>query len=75
MTYSFTTHTKQGEYYFIVFTCDTEDTRIIIKFLPTVPLPFSRPHIDLSSMRMRNLHMILNSLENYGFTLITEGLQ
>jgi len=70
MIYSYVTHTKQGEYYILVFENDMEDSILQVKFLPTTPLPFSKDNIDLQSMKLRDPEMILFTLETYGLTMI-----
>lgn len=74
MTYSYTTHSKQGRYIYLVFDNDMEDHSLIVKFLPDVPFPFAEDNIDLSQIKMRDPDVILATLEQYGITLITKGL-
>ena len=74
MTYSYITHSKQGRYIHLVFDNDMEDHSLVVKFLPSVPLPFSEENIDLSQIKMRDPEVILATLEQYGTTLIIKGL-
>ena len=74
MTYSYITHSKQGRYIYLVFDNDMEDHSLVVKFLPSVQLPFSEDNIDLSQIKMRDPEVILATLEQYGTTLITKGL-
>ena len=72
MTYSYVTHSQQNAYYTIVFADSMDsDTTVSIRFLPTVSMPFAPGHLDLYSIKHRDLAMILYNLELYGMTLIT----
>lgn len=74
MTYSYATHSKQGDYFSLVFINDTEDAQFTVRFLPNISLPFRDDHIQLSHIKMRVPEMILYTLEEYGLTIITQGL-
>jgi len=75
MIYSYTTYSKQGEYYTIVFENDFDpDNNLIVKFLPKVPLPFSKDNIDLQAIKLRDPEVILYMLEQCGLTMIMKGV-
>lgn len=71
MVYSYLTHSKQAEYYLIVFTEGmNSDNTVAIHFLPMAALPFAKGNIELHNIKHRELNMILYNLELYGMTLI-----
>lgn len=63
---------KMNDIYNILFECDTDDSSIIVKFLPRVELVFDKNKVDLQSMKMRDIESILYILELYGLTYITK---
>ena len=71
MVYSYLTHSKQTEYYLIVFIDSmNSDNTVAIRFLPMAELPFAPGNIELHNMKHRDIDMILYNLELYGMTLI-----
>lgn len=77
MAYSFITYSKQGDYFHLVFENDLEPEHYLkVKLLPYNSSDiFSKQSIDLLSIRMRDPESILHYIEQYGLTLITEGLK
>ena len=74
MVYSYITHYKLENVYIITFNNDIENHQLVIKFLPTFPMVFSKHNINLSQMKLRDPEVLLACLEEYGLTLIIKGL-
>ena len=77
MTITYETFSVHKGYYNIVFSqCTEEDKYLKVRFKPYITdMIFSREHIDLSSIKMRDAEVVLLILEEYGMTFITEGLK
>ncbi len=75
MVYSYVTYTKQGRYFNLVFENDMEADRLLkVRFLPNTDGVFGKDKVDLTGIKYRDPEVILLMLEEYGITLITEGL-
>lgn len=74
MVYSYTTHSKQGNYYYIKFEDVMDGTQLLIKFLPKSSMVFSRDNLNLQQMRFRDPEVLLQLFEEYGLTLILKGI-
>lgn len=75
MIVSFVTYTKDGEYYNLVFSHYLEDKYLKVRFKPNTDIVFSKEKVDLIGIKMRDAETVLLMLEQYGMTLITEGLK
>lgn len=75
MIVSFVTYTKDGPYYNIVFADCLEDKYLKIRFKPNTDIVFSKEKINLIEIKMRDVETVLSMFEQYGMTLITEGLK
>ncbi len=75
MIVSFVTYTKDDEYYNLVFSHHLEDKYLKIRFKPNTDMVFSKDKIDLIKIKMKDAEAVLSMLEQYGMTLITEGLK
>lgn len=75
MIVSFVTYTKDGEYYNLVFSHHLEDKYLKIRFKPNTGMVFSKEKVNLIEVKMRDAETVLLMLEQYGMTLITEGLR
>jgi len=76
MVYSYVTYTKQDKYFNLVFENDMEAGKLLkVRFLPNTAEVFGKDKVDLTGIKYRDPEVILLMLEEYGITLITEGLQ
>jgi len=75
MIVTFITYTQDGPYYNIVFADCLEDKYLKIRFKPNTDMVFSKDKIDLMKIKMKDAEAVLSLFEQYGMTLITEGLK